>query len=333
MREDVIGICSALDKDGLTFKGERVLITGGAGFIGSWICDVLVEQGAIVTCMDNLSSGRKGNVRHLAKRDNFRLVVHDVSKPITLKGKFKLVLHLASRASPFEFDKFPIQILKANTLGIWVALGIAKKNGSRFLYASTSEVYGDPDPRFIPTPESYNGNVNPVGPRSCYDEAKRAGEAFVMAYRSQHGMDTRIVRIFNTYGPRMRAGDVYGRVVPRFVDQALKGEPLTIFGDGSQTRSFTYVSDEVEGILRLAAIENAAGAVVNIGSDKETKILELARLIKKLTNSDSEIVRHPLPRDDPKRRCPDISLAKKLLGWKPKVGLEKGLGKTIEWFK
>ncbi len=332
-RDDVLGICDALGEDGLTFEGERVLITGGAGFIGSWICDVIVEQGARVTCLDNLASGRKTNVRHLAQRDNFRLVFHDISKPIDFKEKFDLVLHLASRASPFEFEKFPIQILKANTLGIWVALGIAKKHGARFLYTSTSEVYGDPDPRFIPTPENYNGNVNPVGPRSCYDEAKRAGEAFVMAYHHQHGMDARIVRIFNTYGPRMRAGDIYGRVVPRFVEQALKGKPITVFGDGTQTRSFTYVSDEVEGILRLAAIEDGAGRVVNIGSDRETTILKLARIVKKLTHSNSEIVHRPLPQDDPKRRCPDISLAKKLLGWTPKVDLERGLEKTIEWFK
>lgn len=312
---------------------KEVLITGGAGFLGSYMCETLIESDAKVTCIDNLASGLASNITHLKDNENFRFIEHDISKQINFENKFDLVMHMASRASPFEFEKYPIQILKANTLGIWIALGIAKKHGARFVYTSTSEVYGDPDPRFIPTPETYNGNVNPIGPRSCYDEAKRAGEAFVIAYKQQHGMDTRMVRIFNTYGPRMRAEDIYGRAVPRFIDQALKGEDITVFGDGSQTRSFTYVSDQVNGLLRLATMDKARGEVINIGNDKETTILELANLIKKLTDSSSEITFHELPTDDPKRRCPNISKAKKILGWEPKVRLKEGLKDTIEWFK
>lgn len=331
--DEVGAILKALNRDGISFEDMHVLVTGGAGFLGSWICDVLVEQEARVTCLDNFSSGLRSNIEHLLERENFTLVEHDISKPIFFDRRFDLVMHLASRASPFEFERFPIQILKANTLGIWVALGIAKKHQARFLYASTSEVYGDPPARFIPTPETYNGNVNPVGPRSCYDEAKRAGEAFVMAYRLEHRLDTRIARIFNTYGPRMRAGDIYGRVVPRFIEQALNNKPITVFGDGSQTRSFTYVTDEVEGLLRLAGIDGLGGEVVNIGNNKETTILELAKLVKKLCNSRSEIVFLPLPKDDPLRRCPDISKAKRLLKWEPRVRLEEGLRRTIGWFK
>lgn len=214
-----------------------------------------------------------------------------------------------------------------------MALGIAKLHGARFLYTSTSEVYGNPSPEYIPTPESYNGNVNPVGPRSCYDEAKRAGEAFVKAYEIQHGMDTRMVRIFNTSGPRMRAGDLYGRAVPNFIEQALNNKPITVFGDGNQTRSFTYVTDEVEGILRLAAVGEARGEVVNIGNNRETSILELARTIRELTGSSSEIAFHPLPQDDPQRRAPDISRARKLLNWEPRVSLTQGLEKTIAWYR
>lgn len=331
--EDIQAVCGELKKAGVDFEDNKVLITGGAGFLGSWICQTVVEQGALVTCIDNLSSGQESNIEELKDRENFTFIQHDISKPIYLEGDYDLVMHLASRASPFEFDKFPIQILKANTLGIWVALGIAKKHKARFLYTSTSEIYGDPDPKYIPTPESYNGNVNPVGPRSCYDESKRAGEAFVKAYELQHGMDTRIVRIFNTYGPKMRAGDVYGRVVPRFIEQALNGKPITVFGDGTQTRSFTYVRDQVEGILRLAWVEEARGEVVNVGSDVETKVIELAKIIIQLTNSESEIVFHPLPKDDPRRRCPDLTKAENLLNWRPKVSLEEGLRKTIEWFE
>jgi len=313
------------------FEDKSVLVTGGAGFLGSWICEVLVEQGAKVICLDNLVSGLKSNISHLMDRENFKFIQHDITKPIFFNEPIDMVMHLASRASPFEFEKFPIQILKANTLGIWVALGIAKKHDARFLYTSTSEIYGCAEE--IPTTEDYRGNVNPVGPRSCYDEAKRCGESYVIAYKMQHGLDTRIARIFNTYGPRMRAEGVYGRVIPRFIEQALSNKPITIFGEGSQTRSFCYVTDQVEGLLKLAFSERAKGEVVNIGSDKEITILELAKLVRELTNSSSEMGFHPLPEDDPSRRKPDISKAKEILGWVPKVGLEEGLKRTIEWFR
>ncbi len=331
--EDAQAVCDILSRDKISFQDRRILVTGGAGFIGSWICDVLLKQGAYVTCIDNLSSGLEKNIKGQAGKKNFDFIQHDISEPIEFKENFDLIMHLASRASPFEFDKYPIQILKANTLGIWISLGVAKKHSARFVYTSTSEVYGDPEPKYIPTPETYNGNVSPIGPRSCYDEAKRAGEAFVTAYKNQHGLDTRIVRIFNTYGPRMRSGDIYGRVVPRFIDQALSGKPITVFGDGAQTRSFTYIADQVEGILRLAFSGGTRGEVVNIGNNKETKIIELAELIKKMTSSNSEIVFQDLPKDDPKRRYPDITKANRLLGWMPKTDLEEGLRKTIEWFK
>ncbi len=324
---------SRLQGAGVSFEGMRVLVTGGAGFLGSWICEYLLQDGARVTCLDNFASGLKGNVEHLMRRENFRLVEHDISKPIELGERFDLVMHLASRASPFEFERYPIEILMANTMGTVNALEIARRSEARVLYASTSEVYGDPAPEFVPTPETYNGNVSTTGPRSCYDEAKRAGEAFVMAYRRQYGMDTRIVRIFNTYGPRMRSDDIYGRVVPRFIEQALTGKPITVFGTGEQTRSFTYVTDEVDGILRLASFDEAEGEVVNIGNNRETKIIELAELVKELTGSESEITFHPLPKDDPKRRAPDITKARRLLRWKPEVSLEEGLRRTIEWFE
>ena len=309
-------------------EDKNVLVTGGAGFLGSGICDVLVVQGAKVICLDNLVSGLKSNVSHLMNKDNFKFIQHDITQPFFAGEQLDVVMHLASRASPFEFEKFPIQILKANTLGIWVALGIAKKHDAKFLYTSTSEIYGDATE--IPTTEEYRGNVNPIGPRSCYDEAKRCGESYVIAYNMQHGLDTRIVRIFNTYGARMRAEGVYGRVIPRFIEQALSNKPLTIFGDGSQTRSFCYVTDQVEGLLKLAFSERAKGEVVNIGSDTEITILELANMIKELTNSNSEMEFQPLPQDDPARRKPDRRKAKLLLDWEPKVELREGLKRMIK---
>ena len=326
-------INKSLSRVGVTYEGKRVLITGGAGFLGSWICDVLVRQNAEVICVDNFSSGHIKNIAHLSQKKNFQLFDHDITKPIRFDEKIDIVMHLASRASPLEFTKFPIQILKANTLGIWVALGIAKEHKAKFLFTSTSEVYGNPTEGNIPTPETYNGNVNPTGLRGCYDEAKRCGEAFVMAYHRQHGLDTRIVRIFNTYGPRLRAGDTYGRAISRFIDQALKDEPITVFGNGTQTRSFLYVTDQVDGILRAAALADLSGQIVNIGSQEEIKILELAMLITKLTNSNSSIVHLPLLEDDPKKRCPQITKAAKLLGWVPTVKLEDGLRDTIKWFE
>ena len=325
--EEVITNLGGISK---SIEDKNILVTGGAGFLGSWICEALVEQGANVICLDNLVSGLKANISHLMERDNFKFIQHDITQPIFFDEPIDVVMHLASRASPFEFEKYPIQILKANTLGIWVALGIAKKHGARFLYTSTSEVYGKAEE--IPTSEEYRGNVNPIGPRSCYDEAKRCGESYVVAYQMQHGLDTRIARIFNTYGSRMRAEGVYGRVIPRFIEQALSNKPITIFGDGTQTRSFCYVTDQVEGLLKLAFFEDAEGEVVNIGDDNEITILELAKLIRELTNSSSGIVFEELPEDDPPRRKPDITKAKKILGWVPKVGLEEGLLKMIKWF-
>ncbi len=312
-------------------EGKRVLVTGGAGFLGSWICEVLAEQGAKVLCLDNLVSGLKTNIDPLMDKANFTFIQHDITQPIFFDEPLDIIMHLASRASPFEFDKFPIQILKANTLGIWVALGIAKKHNARFLYTSTSEVYGDATE--IPTSEEYRGNVNPIGPRSCYDEAKRCGESFVIAYKMEHGLDVRIARIFNTYGPRMRAEGVYGRVIPRFIEQALSNKPITIFGDGSQTRSFCYVTDQIGGLLKLAFLEDGNGTVVNIGNDEEITILELAKVVKELTKSKSEIEFHPLPKDDPPRRRPDITKAKEILGWVPKVSLREGLRRMREWFR
>lgn len=323
----------SLSKVGVSYGDRRVLVTGGAGFLGSWICDVLVAQDAEVICVDNFTSGSLENVAHLLRKTNFRLLEHDITKPIRFDEKIDFVMHLASRASPLEFTKFPIQILKANTLGIWVALGIAKEHDAKFLFTSTSEVYGDPTESNVPTSEEYNGNVNPAGLRGCYDEAKRCGEAFVMAYHRQHGLDTRIVRIFNTYGPRLRAGDTYGRVISRFIDQALKGEHITVFGDGNQTRSFLYVTDQVNGLLRAAVLSRLSGQIINIGSQEAVRILELALLIKQLTDSDSSIVHLPLPKDDPKRRCPDITKATKLLGWLPSIKLKDGLYYTTEWFR
>jgi len=333
VKEDVDSLAKCLSGQGIDFGDRSVLVTGGAGFLGSYICDVLVKQGAQVTCIDNLSSGRVKNIQHLKGLDTFELIEHDISQPTFLSKQIDVVMHLASRASPFEFARFPIQIMKANTLGTWVALGIAKEHNARLVYTSSSEIYGDPDPENIPTPETYPGNVNPVGPRSCYDEAKRAGEAFINAYRIQHRLDTRILRVFNAFGPRIRPGDVYGRVIPRFIEQALGGRPLTVFGDGTQTRSFTYVSDMVEGVLKAAWVAEASGEVVNLGSGVETRIIDLARMISELTGSGSEIEFHPLPVDDPRRRCPDVGKARKLLGWGPKTGLKQGLVRTVSWFR
>jgi UDP-glucuronate decarboxylase len=315
----------------ISFEDQRVLVTGGAGFLGSWICDTLLASGAHLTCVDNFASGQKENIRHLMDHERFRFIEHDISTPLPVETTLDYVFHMASRASPFEFEHYPIQILKANTTGILVALGIAKKHGARIVYTSTSEVYGNPD--LVPTPESYYGNVNPIGPRGCYDEAKRCGEAYVMAYRKQHNLDTRIARIFNTYGPRIRMDGIYGRVIPRFIGQALSGEPVTVFGDGSQTRSFTYVTDQIEGLLRLASLDAARGQVINIGNVNEITVLALAKKVIEITGSSSTISFHPLPENDPLRRRPDITRAKQLLCWEPKVSLEKGLGRTIEWVR
>lgn len=317
--------------NGISFQDQKILITGGSGFLGSWMCDTLVGQGARVTSVDNLSSGLRSNISQLEGRDNFQFVEHDASEPLDLDEDLDLVIHMASRASPFEFEQYPIEILKANTLGLMVSLELARKSKARVLYTSTSEVYGNP--AVVPTPESYYGNVNSVGPRGCYDEAKRCGEAYAMAYNRQHGLDVRIARIFNTYGPRMRSDGIYGRAIPRFISQAIEGKPLTVFGDGTQTRSFTFVTDQIEGLLRLAAVEDAGERVVNIGNNQETTIIEMAKLALKVSGSLSKIEHYPLPPDDPLRRRPDITRATERLGWRPKVDLAEGLQRTIEWFR
>jgi dTDP-glucose 4,6-dehydratase len=305
----------------------RVLVTGAAGFLGSHLVDRLLADGAEVVGMDNLVTGRPENLSHLAGHPRFRFVQHDVTRFIAVDGPLEGVLHFASPASPIDYLELPIQTLKVGSLGTHNALGLAMAKRARFLLASTSEVYGDP--LVHPQPESYWGNVNPVGPRSVYDEAKRFAEALTTAYHRYHRVDVRIARIFNTYGPRMRRRD--GRVVSNFIVQALRGEPLTVYGDGRQTRSFQYVDDLVEGITRLFHAGDAAP--VNIGNPAELTVAGLAQEILRLTGSGSSIVREPLPVDDPKVRQPDIGRARAKLGWEPKVRLEDGLARTIEYFR
>ncbi|MFY9551275.1 MAG: UDP-glucuronic acid decarboxylase family protein [Thermoanaerobaculia bacterium] len=305
----------------------RVLVTGGAGFLGSHLCDRLLAEGHEVIAMDNLLTGNARNIAHLQEERRFRFVRHNVAQSIFVDGPLDAVLHFASPASPIDYLELPIQTLKVGSLGTHNALGLAKAKNARFLLASTSEVYGDP--LVHPQPETYWGNVNPIGPRGVYDEAKRFAEAMTMAYHRAHGVETRIVRIFNTYGERMRPRD--GRVVPALIGQALAGEPLTVFGDGSQTRSFCYVSDLIDGIYRLLLSE--ISEPVNIGNPAELSVLDFARTIRALTGAKSEIVFKPLPVDDPKVRQPDISKAKERLGWQPKVKLEEGLKRTIDYFR
>src|SRR6058998_3221277 len=305
----------------------RVLVTGAAGFLGSHLCDRLLAQGHRVVAMDNFITGSPANVAHLREHRDFQFVLHDVTNFIEVQGPLDGVLHFASPASPVDYLELPIQTLKVGSLGTHKALGLAKAKRARFLLASTSEVYGDP--LVHPQKEDYWGNVNPIGPRGVYDEAKRFAEAITMAYHRTHGVQTRIVRIFNTHGPRMRLND--GRVVPNFISQALRGEPLTVYGDGSQTRSFCYVSDLVEGIVRLLRSDHSEP--VNCGNPTEISILQFAERIKALTGSKSEIVFRPLPEDDPKVRQPDIGKARALLGWEPRVPLEDGLRRTIDFFR
>ena len=305
----------------------RVLVTGGAGFIGSHLCEFLLGRGAEVVCMDNLITGSVENIERLRGRPGFAFVRHDVTEYIGVDGAVDLILHFASPASPLDYLELPIQTLKVGALGTYRALGLAKAKNARFLLASTSEVYGDP--LVHPQREDYWGNVNPIGPRGVYDEAKRFAEAITMAYRRAHGVDTRIVRIFNTYGERMRVND--GRVVPAFISQALRDEPLTVFGDGSQTRSFCYVSDLVDGIYRLLMSDEAMPT--NIGNPSEMTVLQFAEEIRRLVGTSAPIEFRPLPEDDPKIRRPDIARARKLLGWEPRVPLEEGLQRTIEYFR
>ena len=308
-------------------RGKTALVTGGAGFLGSHLCEKLLAAGQRVICVDNFLTGQRRNLAQLADDPLFRLIEHDITRPLHLDDELDYVLHFASPASPIDYLELPIQTLKVGSLGTHNALGLAKAKGARILLASTSEVYGDP--LVHPQPESYWGNVNPVGPRGVYDEAKRFAEAMVMAYHRVHGLETRIVRIFNTYGPRMRPND--GRVVPTFIQQALTGEPLTVFGDGSQTRSFCYVDDLIEGIYRLLLSDRSEPT--NVGNPHEMTILEFAEHILEATGSRSEIRYEPLPVDDPKTRQPDIAAARRHLGWEPEVPLAAGLGKTVEYFR
>jgi len=305
----------------------RLLVTGAAGFLGSHLCDRLLAQGHTVVGMDNLITGAPANLTHLGHHRGFQFIRHDVSTFIDVPGPVDGILHFASPASPIDYLEYPIPTLKVGALGTHNALGLAKAKGARFLLASTSEVYGDP--LVHPQPEAYWGNVNPVGPRGVYDEAKRFAEAMTMAYHRYHGLDTRIVRIFNTYGPRMRPRD--GRVVSNFIVQALKGEPLTIYGDGSQTRSFCYVDDLIEGIVRL--FERGDADPTNIGNPHEFTVRQLAERVLALTDSHSAIVEQPLPVDDPKVRQPDITRARQRLSWEPQVPLEEGLRRTIGYFR
>ncbi len=304
----------------------RTLVTGGAGFLGSHLCEYLLQKGHTVIAMDNLLTGNIANIEHL-QSENFKFIKHDVTEYLYIAGEIDYVLHFASPASPLDYLQLPIQTLKVGSMGTHKALGLALAKKATFLLASTSEVYGDP--LVHPQSEDYWGNVNPVGPRGVYDEAKRFAEALAMAYQRYHNVNTKIVRIFNTYGPRMRPKD--GRAIPTFVPQALKNESITIFGDGSQTRSFCYVSDLVEGIYRLLISD--INEPVNIGNPREMTIKEMAEAVLKVTGSKSKLIYKDLPVDDPKVRQPNIERAKKLLGWEPKVGLEEGLIKTVEWFK
>ena len=303
------------------------VITGGAGFIGSHLCDALLERGCRVLCVDNLITGAEANLRHLAANDRFSFLRHDVCQPFEVPGTVDLVLHFASPASPVDFARYPIEILLAGSVGTRSALELARAKEARFLLASTSEVYGDPEVH--PQPEEYHGNVNPVGPRSPYDEAKRFAEALTTAYRRVHGVDTGIARIFNTYGPRMRADD--GRVVPNFMSQALRGDPLTVYGDGSQTRSLCYISDLIHGLL--AFLDSPHPGPLNLGSDQEMTVLELAQLVIELTGSASQVRFVPASEDDPKIRRPDLTRARSLLGYEPKVPIRDGLARTVEWFR
>lgn len=303
------------------------VITGGAGFLGSHLCDHLLQHGHRVIAMDNLITGNLANIEHLAGNENFRFIKQDVTEYLYLPGPVNFVFHFASPASPIDYLEYPIQTLKVGALGTHKTLGLAHAKKARFLLASTSEVYGDP--LVHPQPESYWGNVNPIGPRGVYDEAKRFAEAMTMAYHRFHGLETRIVRIFNTYGPRMRPND--GRVVPAFIAQALKGEPMTVFGDGSQTRSFCYVSDLIAGIFALA---NSDGVdPVNIGNPREMRVIDFAEKIRTLCGSRSVIEHKPLPVDDPKIRQPNIAKARSMLRWEPKMNLEEGLQLTIDYFR
>jgi len=314
------------------FEATTILVTGAAGFLGSWITDLLILAKAEVTTIDNFSTGLLENINHLTNKPNFKLIKKDITE-IVLSDleEYDIIFHLASRPSPDDYQQNPVDTLLTCAKGTEIMLKAAKKYGSKIIITSTSEVYGDP--QIIPTPETYWGNVNPIGVRSCYDEGKRYSEALIAAYQRQYGIKTVTLRIHNTYGPRLRAKGTYGRAVSRFINQALNNKDITVYGDGTQTRSFTYITDTIKGILKAATTKKAISETINIGNTKETTIIELAKTIKNLTKSNSKISFKPLPPDDPKRRSPDITKAKQILGWKPEVDLETGLQKTINWFK
>ena len=308
---------------------KKVLITGAAGFIGSHLCDRFIKEGFYVIGLDSFLTGSPDNIAHLIGNERFKFIKYDVTNFIYIPDEIDIILHFACPASPIDYLNHPIHTMKVDSLGTINTLGLAKAKKARYIFASSSEVYGDP--KVHPQPETYWGNVNPIGPRSVYDEAKRFSEALTMAYYREHKIDIRIVRIFNTYGSRMRMND--GRVVPNFITQALKNEPITVYGDGTQTRSFCYIDDLIEGIFKTAIMENIDGEVFNLGNTEEHKIKDFAQIIKSLTNSKSLIIFKSLPQDDPTRRCPDINFVKEKLHWEPKIGLEEGLGKIIEYFK
>jgi UDP-glucuronate decarboxylase len=317
------------DVEGGVFQGKKALVTGGAGFIGSWFCDVLLHFGADVTVIDDLSTGRRRNIEHLTTNSRFRFVQTDVSAFRT-EEKFDFIIHLAGHASPDEYKKHPIETLQASAIGTFSMAELSRKNDATLLFSSTSEIYGDTE--IIPTPETYWGKVNPIGPRSCYDEGKRFAEALLMAYSEQYGLDVRVPRIFNSYGPRLREDGLYGRALSRFILQAITNQPITVYGNGKQTRSFCYVTDTITGLILLTISPKARGEVVNIGNTKEVTVIELAQKIKRITKSKSTIEFCPLPKDDPKRRCPDTTKLEEIVGWKPNVGFEEGLKRTVIWF-
>ena len=325
--EDISSVKGVIKKD--VFDQKKVLITGGAGFMGSWLSEILVSCGAYVTAVDDLSTGRKMNIMHLKSSSRFELIECD-SGTFESDKKFDYIFHLAAHASPEEYQVRPIKTLKASSFGTANMAELARKCDATMLFASTSEVYGDAE--IVPTPETYWGKVNPIGPRSSYDEGKRFAEALLIAYYNQYGLDVKIPRIFNTYGPRLREDGLYGRALSRFIFQALTNQPITINGNGKQTRSFGYITDTLTGLMLLVANSSAKGEVVNVGNTQEVTILELAEKIKELTKCKSVIEFHPLPKDDPKRRCPDTSKLEKLVRWKPNVTIEEGLKKTVKWF-
>ena len=327
IKEDIEQIKKSIDAE--AFRGKSVLVSGGSGFLGSWVCDVLSEVGSRIICLDNLSTGVFENVDHLKGTRGFEFEKVDVCT-YSRNPKVDMIFHLASRPAPEDYQKHPVETALANSEGTKQMLELARKDDSRVLFASSSEAYGDPD--VFPTPESYEGRVNPLGPRSCYEEGKRFGEALCKAYHDQYEIDVRIARIFNSYGPRLRAEGFYGRVVSRFILQSLKGEDLTVFGDGLQTRSFCYVTDTVTGLLAQIRDEGRRGDVLNLGSEDETRIIDLAGKVIQLSPAGSGLKHLPFPPGDHLRRQPDITNARKVLGWEPKVGLDQGLSRTAKWF-